>query len=79
MSLESEEQIKLLDEHTEILKQELLFLMAERKCNPESATAHNIITIKRELDKAVQQKMRLRQIYFRNITNGIAPTAAGAW
>ena len=57
MSLESEEQIKLLDEHIEILKQELLFLMAERIRNPESATTHNIITIKQELDKAVQQKM----------------------
>jgi hypothetical protein len=57
MSLESEEKVKLLDEHIAILKQDLLFLMAERKRNPESATTHNIITIKRELDKAVQQKM----------------------
>ena len=57
MSLESEEKIKLLDEHIAILKQDLLFLMAERKRNPGSATTHNIITIKRELDKAVQQKM----------------------
>ena len=57
MSIESEEKIKLLDEHIAILKQDLLFLMAERKRNPESATTHNIITIKRELDKAVQQKM----------------------
>jgi hypothetical protein len=64
MSLESEEKIKLLDEHIEILKQDLLFLMAEHKRNPESAMSHDIITIKRELDKAVQQKMRLRQIYY---------------
>ncbi|HEX2170139.1 MAG TPA: hypothetical protein VHF65_07560 [Nitrososphaera sp.] len=78
MLLESEEKIKLLDEHIEILKQELLFLMAERKRNPESPTTHIIITIKRELDKAVQEKMKLRQIYYRSINNGIAPTAAGA-
>lgn len=78
MTLESEELIKLLDEHIEILKQDLLFLMAERKCNPESTMIHNIITIKRELDKAVQQKMRLTEIYYGNINNGIAPTAVGA-
>jgi hypothetical protein len=70
MSLESEKKIKLLDEHIEVLKQDLLFLMAEHKRNPESAMSHDIITIKRELDKAVQQKMRLRQIYY-----GILATA----
>jgi hypothetical protein len=34
MSLEFGEAVKVLDEHIEILKQDLLFLMAERK--PES-------------------------------------------
>ncbi len=57
MSLESEEKIKLLDEYIEVLKHELFFLMAERKPENESASTHNVITIKRELDKAIQQKM----------------------
>jgi hypothetical protein len=38
----------------------LLFLMAERK--PES-TKSQINTIKRELDKAVQERMKLSHIY----------------
>jgi hypothetical protein len=77
MVLESLEKIKVLDEHIEILKQDLLFSMAERKRKPENTITHKIITIKQELDKAVQEKMRLRQIYYSNI-NGIALTAASA-
>ena len=59
MTLEFGEAIKALDEHIEILKQNLLFLMAERK--PES-TKTQINTIKKELDKAIQERMKLRQI-----------------
>jgi hypothetical protein len=36
-----------------------------------------IITIKRELDKAVQERMKLSQIYYRH-TNSIAVSLAGA-
>ena len=62
MTLEFEQAVKVLDEHIEILKLELLFLMAQRK--PESTMmTQKIITIKRELDKAVQERMKLSQIY----------------
>ena len=63
MTLEFEEAIKVLGEHIEILKQNLLFLMAEHK--PENIT--QIITVKRELDKAVQEKMKLSQVYCRSL------------
>ena len=69
MALESEEKIKVLDEHIEILKQDLIFSMAERKRKPESTMTHDIITIKQELDKAVQEKMGLSQTYYSNINN----------
>ena len=69
MALEPEEKIKVLDEYMEILKQDLIFLMAERKSKPENTMTHNIITIKQELDKAVQEKMGLSQIYYSNINN----------
>ena len=69
MALESEEKIKVLDEHIEILKQDLIFSMAERKRKPENTMTHNIITIKQELDKAVQEKMELSQIHYSNINN----------
>jgi hypothetical protein len=60
MTLEFEEAaIKVLEEHIEILKQNLLFLMAEHK--PENIP--QIITVKRELDKSVQIKMKLSQVY----------------
>ena len=60
MSLEFAEAVKVLEEHIEILKHNLLFLMAERK--PER-TMIQINKIKRELDKAVQERMKLSQIY----------------
>ena len=64
MTLEFWEAVKALEERIEILKQDLLFLMAERK--PENMMmTQKIITIKRELDKAVQERMKLRQIYCR--------------
>jgi hypothetical protein len=77
MALESAEKMKLLDEYIEILKQDLLFLMAERKHNPQNMMAHKIITIRQELDRVVQEKMRLSQICHSNI-NRIALTAANA-
>jgi hypothetical protein len=58
MSLESGEAVKVLEERIEILKHNLLFLMAERK--PESMMTQ-INTIKRELDKAAQERMKLSQ------------------
>jgi hypothetical protein len=61
MTLEFEQAVRALEEHIEILKQDLLFLTAERK--PENTT--QIITIKKELDRAVQERMRLSQIYCR--------------
>ncbi len=69
MALESEEKIKVLDEHIEILKQDLIFSMAERKRKPENTMTHDIITTKQELDKAVQEKMELSQIHYSNINN----------
>ena len=69
MALESEEKIKVLDEYIGILKQELLFSMAERKRKPENNMTHDIITTKQELDKAVQEKMELSQIHYSNINN----------
>jgi hypothetical protein len=78
MALESEEKIKVLDEHIEILKQDLIFSMAERKRKPENTMTHDIITTKQELDKAVQERMKLSQIYYGNINDSIALTAASA-
>jgi hypothetical protein len=43
--------------------------MAERKRKPENTMTHDIITIKQELDKAVQEKMGQSQIYYGNIDN----------
>jgi hypothetical protein len=61
MTLEFGEAVRALEEHIEILKQNLLFLMAEHK--PESTMlTQKIITIKRELDKAIQERMKLSQI-----------------
>jgi hypothetical protein len=61
MTQEFGEAVKVLEEHIEILKLNLLFLMAQHK--PENTT--QIITIKKELDKAVQERMKLNQIYCR--------------
>lgn len=69
MALESEEKIKVLDDYIGILKQDLLFSMAERKRKPENNMTHDIITTKQELDKAVQEKMELSQIHYSNINN----------
>jgi hypothetical protein len=60
MTLKLEEMLKALEEHIEILKQDLLFLMAE--CKADNQMTQKIITIKRELDRAVQERMKLSQI-----------------
>jgi hypothetical protein len=54
--------LKALEEHIEILKQNLLFLMAEHRKHESTILTQKIITIKRELDKAVQERMKLSQI-----------------
>jgi hypothetical protein len=73
MTLEFGEAVKAIDEHIEILKQNLLFLMAERK--PES-TITQIITIKKELDKAIQERMKLRQIYYSHNSSSVVAVPA---
>jgi hypothetical protein len=77
MTLEFREAVKALEDHIEILKQNLLFLMAERK--PESMTTTQAITIKRELDKAVQERMKLNQIYCRHNSSNVAVPATSAY
>jgi hypothetical protein len=76
MALEAGENIKLLEEYIDSLRQDLLFLMAERKRKPENTVTPKIITIKQELDRLVQEKMRLSQICHSNINGSIALTAA---
>jgi hypothetical protein len=71
MVQESGEKIKLLDDYMEMLKHDLLFSMAERKLRPESTKYHRIITIKGELDKAAQERMKLSQIHYGSINDRI--------
>jgi hypothetical protein len=78
MALESGVKIKVLDEYIETLKQDLLFSMAERKLKSKNRNSHTITRIKRELDKAAQERMRLSQIHHSNVNNSIALTAASA-
>jgi hypothetical protein len=76
-TLEFGEAVRVLEEHIEILKQNLLFLMAERK--PENMMlTQKIISIKRELDKAVQERMKLSQIYSHHNSSVTLP-AAGSY
>lgn len=74
MALESNEKIKVLDEYIEMLKQDLLFLMAECKLKSENILNHKIITTKQELDRVIKEKMKLSQICHSNINNRIALT-----
>jgi len=64
MTLEFEQAVKALGERIDILKQELFFAMAMagRGKKPQSGM-QEIITIKKELDKAVEERMKLVQIY----------------
>jgi lysyl-tRNA synthetase class I len=66
--------VRVLEEYVEVLKQELLFLTAEHK--PENMT--QIVMIKRELDKAVQEKMKLSRIYCNYNSSSGSSVAAGA-
>ena len=74
MALGFEQAIKLLERHIEILKQNLRFFVANSKVEYTS----QIITIKRELDKAVQVRMKLSEICYRpnNYNNRVAVSAA---
>ena len=72
MALKFAVAIKALEEYMETLKHDLLFSMSEHKLKPENASTHKIITIKRELDKAAQEKMRLNQINYGNVSIGRA-------
>lgn len=80
MALEYEEAVSVLDEHIEILKQDLLFLMAQRKSEDKMMMTQEILTIKRELERAVQERMKLSQIYCNNNnnSNSVPVPAAGA-
>ena len=76
MALGFEQAIKLLEGHIEILKQNLRFFVANYKAEYTS----KIVTIKRELDKAVQVRMKLSEICYRpnNYNNRVAVSAAAA-
>ena len=76
MTLEFEVAVKVLDDYIETLKQELLFAMAERK--PESTTrmTQEIIIIKRELDEAIQERMKLSRIYSRHTSSRVVAVPA---
>jgi hypothetical protein len=41
--------------------------------------SQKIITIKRELDKAVQERMKLSQIYSRHNSSGVVISAASSY
>lgn len=68
MVLEFSVAVKALDEYIAILKQELLFAMAEQRLD-KRIVSQEIITIKRELDKAIQERMKLSRIYYRPTHN----------
>ena len=72
MALEFEQAIKVLEERIEFLKQNLRFFTVNYKAEYIS----QIITIKRELDNAVQKRMKLNQIYYRPNTNRVAVSAS---
>ena len=76
MHLESDEKVKLLDEYIEMLKQDLLFLMAECKRKSQNSLNHKIITTKQELDRVIKEKMRLSQICHSSINSSISLAAA---
>jgi predicted nucleotide-binding protein (sugar kinase/HSP70/actin superfamily) len=76
VTLEFGEAVRALEEHIEILKQNLLFLMAERRKPESTVLTQKIITIKRELDKAVQERMKLSQIYSRPNSSVVVPAAS---
>lgn len=78
MTLEFGVAIKALDEYIEILKQELHFAMAAtEECKPERTIGmQEIISIKREIDKAVQERMKLNRIYCNYESSSVVPAAS---
>ena len=76
MTLEFEVAVKVLDDYIEMLKQELLFAMAERKPESKMRMTQEIITIKRELDKAIQERMELSRIYSRPTSSNVIAVPA---
>jgi hypothetical protein len=71
MALEFALAVKGLEKRIETLKQNLRFFMANYKVEYTG----QIITIKRELDKAVQERMNLCQVYYRPNNNRVALSA----
>jgi hypothetical protein len=71
MTLEFGVAVKALGEYIETLKQELLFAMAEHKPEKRRMMAQEITTIKRELDKAIQERMKLSQICYHYNNNSV--------
>ena len=83
MSLEFEEALKALDEHIETLKYNLLFLTAQHKIqrglvDTNNNTGQKVISLKRELDKCVQERMKLSQIYHGGKDNSPVDTISAA-
>ncbi|HEY6757217.1 MAG TPA: hypothetical protein VI037_07495 [Nitrososphaera sp.] len=78
MTLEFEVAVKVLDDYIEMLKQELLFAMAERKPESKMRMTQEIITIKRELDKAIQERMELSRIYSRPTSSNVIAVPAAS-
>jgi hypothetical protein len=72
MALGFEQVVELLEERIEILKQNLRFFVADYRVEYESQN----ITIKRELDKAVQVRMKLSEICYHPNNNRVAVSAA---
>ena len=71
MAFEFAVAVKGLEKRIEILKQNLRFFMANYKAEYTS----QIITIKRELDKAVEERMNLSQAYHSPNNNRVAVSA----
>ena len=76
MNLEFGVAVKALGEYIETLKQELLFAMAEHKPEKRRMMTQEIITIKRELDKAIQERMKLSQIGYHYNNNSVGGLVA---
>ncbi len=58
------QEIKALDEYIEILKQDLLSMSRDQK---QDNNFIHVITVKRKIDRPVQERMKLSQIYCRPI------------
>jgi hypothetical protein len=76
MTLEFGVAVKALGEYIETLKQELLFAMAEHKPEKRRMMTQEITTIKRELDKAIQERMKLSQICYHYNNNSVGICSA---